>query len=94
VLQGTGRDLRADTIIPAADMTSTDAALLAEEQAADEGAAPVEDDSPIAPFVSATEASAPEVLVSSAPAPAYRVETNDEQAADDDEKRDASGSAE
>ena len=94
VLQGTGRDLRADTIIPAADMTSTDAALVAEEQAADEGAAPVEDDSPITPFVSATEASAPEVLVSSAPAPAYRVETNDEQAAADDEKRDASGSAE
>lgn len=94
VLQGTGRDLRADTIIPAADMTSTDAALLAEEQAADEGEAPVADDSPIAPFVSATEASAPEVLISSAPAPAYRVETNDEQAAADDEKRDASGSAE
>jgi len=92
VLQGTGRDLRADTIIPAADMTSTDAALLAEEQAADEGEALVADDSPIAPFVSATEASAPEVLASSAPA--YRVETNDEQAAADDEKRDASGSAE
>jgi N utilization substance protein A len=95
VLQEAGRDLRADTIMPAADMTSTDAALIEEEEAADEGEPPVEDDSPIAPLVSASEASAPEVQVSSAPAPEYRVGTNDEKAAaDDDEKQDASGSAE
>jgi N utilization substance protein A len=94
VLQEAGRDLRADTIAPAADMTSTDAALREEEEAADEGEPPVEDDSPLAPLVSASEASAPEVQVSSAPAPAYRVETNDEKAADEDEKQDASGSAE
>jgi N utilization substance protein A len=95
VLQEAGRDLRADTITPAADMTSTDAALVEEEEAADEGEPPVEDDSPLAPLASASEASAPEVQISSAPAPEYRVETNDEKAAaDDDEKQDASGSAE
>jgi hypothetical protein len=75
-------------------MTSTDAALVEEEEAADEGEPPTEDDSPLAPLVSASEASAPEVQVSSAPAPEYRVETNDEKAADEDEKQDASGSAE
>jgi N utilization substance protein A len=94
VLQEAGRDLRADTITPAAGMTSTDAALFDEEQAADEGEPPVEDDSPITPLVSATEVSAPEVMVSSAPAPEYRVETNDERDAATDEKQDASGSAE
>ncbi|HEX8635451.1 MAG TPA: transcription termination factor NusA [Pyrinomonadaceae bacterium] len=95
VLQEAGRDLRADTITPSPDMTSTDAALIADEQAADEGEPPVEDDSPIAPTVSATEVSAPEVQVSSAPAPVYRVETNDDQdAVALDEQKDASGSAE
>ncbi|HEV7904355.1 MAG TPA: transcription termination factor NusA [Pyrinomonadaceae bacterium] len=94
VLQEAGRDLRADTITPAAGMTATDAALLEEEEAADEGEPPVEDDSPLAPLVSASEASAPEVQVSSAPAPEYRAESNDEKAADEDEKQDASGSAE
>jgi N utilization substance protein A len=94
VLQEAGRDLRADTIIPTADMTSTDAALVADEEAADEGEPPVEDDSPITPLVSASEASAPEVQVSSAPEPEDRVETNDEPDAAADEKQDASGSAE
>ncbi|MCA1567986.1 MAG: transcription termination factor NusA [Acidobacteria bacterium] len=94
VLQEAGRDLRADTITPAADMTSTDAALIAEEEEAEEGEPPVEDDSPITPSVSASEASAPEVQVSSAPAPEYRVETNDEKDVADDEQKDASGSAE
>jgi N utilization substance protein A len=94
VLQEAGRDLRTDTIMPAADMTSTDAALIEEEREADEGEPPVEDDSPITPLVSATEASAPEVIVSSAPAAEYRVQTNDERDAATDEKQDASGSAE
>ncbi|HEX8130369.1 MAG TPA: transcription termination factor NusA [Pyrinomonadaceae bacterium] len=94
VLQEAGRDLRADTITPAADMTSTDAAMVAAEEEAEEGEPPVEDDSPITPLVSATEASAPEVQVSSAPAPEYRVETNDEKDVADDEQQDASGSAE
>jgi N utilization substance protein A len=92
VLQEAGRDLRADTIMPAADMTSTDAALIAEEEEAEEGEPPVEDDSPISPRVSATEASAPEVQASSAPE--YRVETNDENGVADDERKDASGNAE
>jgi N utilization substance protein A len=93
VLQEAGRDLRADTITPAADMTSTDAALIAEEEEAEEGEPPVEDDSPITPMVSATEASAPEVQVSSAPE--YRVETNDEHGvADDEQQEDASRNAE
>ncbi|HLL71021.1 MAG TPA: transcription termination factor NusA [Pyrinomonadaceae bacterium] len=94
VLQEAGRDLRADTITPAADMTSTDAALAVDEEAADEGEPPVEDDSPLSPLVSASEASAPEVQISSAPAPDYRVETNDEKDVADDEQKDASGSAE
>jgi N utilization substance protein A len=93
-LQEAGRDLRADTIIPAADMTSTDAALVAAEEAADEGDAPVEDDAPFAPSVSAAEASAPEVQVSSAPASEYGAETNDEQDVAEEEQKDASGSAE
>ncbi len=88
VLQETGRDLRPDTILPAADMTSTDAALIADEQAADEGEPPVEDEAPLTPFVSASEASAPEVALSSA------VEPDDNAEAADDEKQDASGSAE
>ncbi|MDX6269123.1 MAG: transcription termination/antitermination protein NusA [Acidobacteriota bacterium] len=94
VLQEAGRDLRADTITPAADMTSTDAALIAEEEEAEEGDAPVEDDEPFAPSVSASEASAPEVQVSSAPAPEYRLETNDETDVAEEEQKDASGSAE
>ncbi|HKP71915.1 MAG TPA: transcription termination factor NusA, partial [Pyrinomonadaceae bacterium] len=48
LLQDAGRDLRPDTITPSADATSTDAALVADEEAADEGEPPVEDDSPIA----------------------------------------------
>jgi N utilization substance protein A len=88
VLQETGRDLRPDTIVPAADMTSTDAALVADEQATDEGEPPVEDDAPLTPFVSATELSAPEVAASTV------VEPDDNEDAADDEKQDASGSAE
>jgi N utilization substance protein A len=93
-LQDAGRDLRPDTITPAPTLTSTDAAVLAEAEAADEGEPPVEDDSPISPSVSATEASAPEVQVSSAPAPVYREQTNDEKGADENEKPDASRRAE
>ena len=95
LLQGAGRDLRPDTITPGAGMTSTDAALIADEEAAEEDMddAPVEEDEPFAPSVSAAEASAPEIQVSSAPAPEYRVETTDESAAVDNEKQDASDSA-
>jgi hypothetical protein len=75
-------------------MTSTDAALVAAEEEAEEGEPPVEDDSPISPSISATEVSAPEMMVSSAPAPEYRVGTNDEKDVADDEQQDASGSGE
>jgi hypothetical protein len=72
--------------------------MIARQEAADEGEPPVEEDAPISPSVSATEASAPEVQVSSAPAPVYREETNDEQhdeeSAVGDEKPEASSSAE
>ena len=102
VLQEAGRDLRPDTITPAPHLTSTDAALVAAEEEADEGEPPVEDESPFAPNVSATEVSAPEVMVSSEPAPVYREgvneeasdETNDAESAVGDEKPDASRSAE
>jgi transcription termination/antitermination protein NusA len=102
VLQEAGRDLRPDTITPAPHLTSTDAALIADEDEADEGAPPVEEDSPFSPTVSATEVSAPEVMVSSEPAPVYREgvnseasdATNDAESAVGDEKPDASRSAE
>ena len=92
VLQGAGRDLRPDTITPAAGMTATDAALIEEEEAADEGEPPVEEDESFAPLTAASEASAPEVQVSSAPAPEYRVEVADEKDAAEHEKQDASDS--
>ncbi|HEX8178084.1 MAG TPA: transcription termination factor NusA [Pyrinomonadaceae bacterium] len=93
LLQGAGRDLRPDTITPDPAMTSTGAALVADEEAADEGEPPVEEDAPLAPLTSASEASAPEIQVSSAPAPEYRVEANDERDAAEHEKQDASDSA-
>ena len=92
-LQGAGRDLRPDTITPGPEITSTGAALIADEEAADEGEPPVEEDAPFAPLTAASEASAPEVQVSSAPAPEYRVEANDERDAAEHEKQDASDSA-
>ncbi|MDQ3753671.1 MAG: helix-hairpin-helix domain-containing protein, partial [Acidobacteriota bacterium] len=97
ILQEAGRDLRPDTITPSPDITSTGAAMFADEAAAEEAEeVPVEEDEPFAPLADASEASAPEIQVSSAPAPEYRVETNDEtNAAQDHEKpeEDASGSA-
>ncbi len=73
-LQGAGRDLRPDTITPSPDMTSTEAAMAADEMAAADEDAPAETEesggfSPEADF--ASEASAPE----------YRLETNDEREA-------------
>lgn len=94
-LQEAGRDLRPDTITPAPHLTSTEAAMIAAEAASNEGAPPIEDDSPISPLVSATEVSAPEVMVSSEPAPVYRERANDEvDGAAEGEKQDASRSAE
>jgi hypothetical protein len=93
ILQGAGRDLRPDTITPGAGMTATDAALIEEEEAAEEGEPPVEEDTSFAPLTEANEASAPEVQVSSAPAPAYGTEANDDNDAVEHEKQDASDSA-
>jgi hypothetical protein len=93
-LQEAGRDLRPDTITPSPELTSTDAAMLAEAEAADEGEPPVEDDSPISPSVSATEASAPEIQISSEPAPVYREQASDEKDADGGDGQDASPHAE
>ncbi|MFN2598398.1 MAG: transcription termination factor NusA [Pyrinomonadaceae bacterium] len=90
-LQDAGRDLRPDTITPSPGMTSTEAAILAEAEAAEEGEPPAEDDSPISPALSAAEASAPEVQVSSEPAPVYREQARDESGAQENEKQDASG---
>ncbi len=98
VLQEAGRDLRPDTITPGPHVTSTEAAMIARADEADEGESPVEEDAPFSPSVSAAESSAPESQVSSAPAPARREETNDEQHDEEspvgDEKPKASDTAE
>ncbi len=71
-----GRDLRPDTITPAPDITSSEAAYIERAGRIGEGDAPVEEDagsfSPQADF--ASEASAPEVQTTSAPVPEYREE--------------------
>jgi N utilization substance protein A len=73
-LQGAERDLRPDTITPSPDITSSGAAYIEAASRIGEGDAPVEEEvaafSPQADF--ASEASAPEVQTSSAPAPEYR----------------------
>jgi N utilization substance protein A len=97
-LQDAGRDLRPDTITPEPTLTSSEAAVFAEAESADEGEPPVEEDAPLSPGVSATGASAPEVMVSSEPAPVYREQTreqaNDEKETGEGEQQDASRSAE
>jgi N utilization substance protein A len=73
-LQGAERDLRPDTITPSPDITSSGAAYIEAASRIGEGDAPVEEEvaafSPQGDF--ASEASAPEVQTSSAPAPEYR----------------------
>ncbi|MCA1629479.1 MAG: transcription termination factor NusA [Acidobacteria bacterium] len=93
-LQDAGRDLQPDTITPAPTLTSTEAAVFAEAEAAEEGEPPVEEDAPLSPRVSATEASAPEVMVTSEPAPIYREQADDETDTGEGEQQDASRSAE
>ncbi len=92
VLQETGRDLRPDTVTPAPDITSSGAASIAFAEQADEGAPPVEEDTGFSPVASfASEASAPEVQVTSEPAPQYHEEAHDEQ--DKQQPTDASSDA-
>src|SRR5947209_286521 len=72
LLQEAGRDLRPDTITPAPDITSTGAAMIEAAEKVEEGEPPVEEDEGISPRADfASEASAPEVQISSAPEPVY-----------------------
>lgn len=87
LLQDAGRDLRPDTITPAPDITSTGAAMIEAAEKVGEGEPPVEDDAPFSPRSDfASEASAPEVQISSAPEPVYSeaetVESEDEKQQD------------
>ncbi len=100
-LQGAGRDLRADTITPAPDITSSEAAVIETSGAAmdntraDDGDVE-EDDSPFSPVADlGGEASAPEVSAGSAFA-SENVEASapGENNAVDGEPHDASGNAE
>ncbi|MDT5062661.1 MAG: transcription termination/antitermination protein NusA [Acidobacteriota bacterium] len=92
LLQEVGRDLRPDTITSAPDITSTGAAMIEAAEKVGEGEPPVEEDaglqSPRASF--ASEASAPEVQTSSAPAPASSPEAARIESADDEKQTDAS----
>ena len=93
LLQDAGRDLRADTITPAPDITSSGAAYIEAAGQVGEDEPPVEEDetfSPVADF--ASEASAPEVQTTSAPVPQYREEAAPAEG-DEDEKQDASPDA-
>ncbi|HEY0546016.1 MAG TPA: transcription termination factor NusA [Pyrinomonadaceae bacterium] len=75
LLQDAGRDLRPDTITPAPDITSSGAAYIEAAGNIGEGEPPTEEEggfSPVADF--ASEASAPEVQVTSAPVAQYREE--------------------
>ena len=108
LLQGAGRDLRPDTITPAPDISSAEAAVIESSGATfddenraieDDGLAaadesPVEDDSPLSPEADfASEASAPETQTSSAPMPESEGEPAPvENAADSEKPTDASGS--
>jgi N utilization substance protein A len=92
LLQDAGRDLRPDTITPAPDITSTGAAMIDAAEKVGEGEPPVEEDagelSPRADF--ASEASAPEVQTSSAPAPESSSEAARVESASDEKHTDAS----
>ena len=93
LLQEPGRDLRPDTITPAPDITSSGAAVIEAAGRVGEGEPPIEEEtdtfSPQADF--ASEASAPEIQVTSAPEPQYRVEAAArDESITDEKQRDAS----
>jgi N utilization substance protein A len=91
LLQEVGRDLRPDTITPAPDITSTGAAMIEAAEKVGEGEPPAEEDEGISPRADfASEASAPEVQTSSAPAPASSSEAARIESADDEKQTDAS----
>jgi transcription termination/antitermination protein NusA len=87
-----GRDLRQDTITPAPDITSSGAAYIEAASQVGEDGPPVEEQAGFSPEADfASEASAPEVQTTSAPAPQYKEEAAAPAESDDqDEKQDAS----
>lgn len=94
LLEEVGRDLRPDTITPAPDITSTGAAMIEAAEKVEEGEPPVEEEEAISPRASfASEASAPEVQISSAPEPVYSeaatVESAEEEKPENASKDDA-----
>ncbi|HKS26288.1 MAG TPA: transcription termination factor NusA [Pyrinomonadaceae bacterium] len=95
-LQGAERDLRPDTITPSPDITSSGAAYIEAASRIGEGEPPVEEEvaafSPQGDF--ASEASAPEVQTSSAPAPEYREDVAARGESDDDEEENTMNSSE
>ncbi|HEV2914909.1 MAG TPA: transcription termination factor NusA [Pyrinomonadaceae bacterium] len=94
LLQDAGRDLRADTITPAPDITSSGAAYIEAASQVGEDEPPVEEDTPFSPASGfASEASAPEVQTTSAPVPQYREEAVPVESDEDDAKQDASPDA-
>jgi N utilization substance protein A len=96
LLQGAGRDLRADTVTPAPDITSSEAAVIETTGATMEDERFEEDDdsslSPLSTF--ASEASAPEVQISSEPAPESEGEPATVENVADSGHTDASGNEE
>jgi N utilization substance protein A len=94
-VQDAGRDLKPDTITPSPDITSTGAAVIEAAGRIGEGEPPREEEvgefSPEADF--ASEASAPEVQVTSAPEPQYREEAAPVESPEDEKQQDASDDA-
>jgi N utilization substance protein A len=95
LLQDAGRDLRADTITPAPDITSSGAAEIEAAGRVGDGEPPLEEEvaafSPEADF--ASEASAPEIQVTSAPEPQYREEAAAVESTETEKQMDASDDA-
>ena len=90
LLQDAGRDLRPDTITPSPDITSTGAAMIEAADKVDEGESPVEEETVMSPRADfASEASAPEVQISSAPEPSYS-EAATVESDEDEKQKDAS----
>jgi len=94
-VQDGGRDLRPDTITPSPDITSSGAAEIEAAASVGEGEPPREEEvgefSPEADF--ASEASAPEVQVTSAPEPRVSEEAAPVESTADEKQRDASDDA-
>ena len=93
-LQGSGRDLRPDTITPAPDILSTEAAVIQSSGAVLDEERPTEDHAPLSPVADfASEASAPEVQISSAPTPESEMANASQSAVNNEKPTDASSSA-